>query len=91
MKLVRYNSGRIGVLHDGSVYDATAAFGVDPTAWPPVGMVQAIAKFDATRDALKSLLKGPGLPLDKVDLETPILWRTSSSRIRSITMRTRSR
>ena len=51
MKLVRYNSGRIGVLHDGSVYDATAAFGIDPAAWPPVGMVQAIAKFDATRDA----------------------------------------
>ena len=74
MKLVRYNSGRIGVLHDGSVYDATAAFGVDPAAWPPVGMVQAIAKFDATRDSLKSLLNGPGLPLDQVDLETPILW-----------------
>jgi 2-keto-4-pentenoate hydratase/2-oxohepta-3-ene-1,7-dioic acid hydratase in catechol pathway len=74
MRLVRYNGGRIGVWQDGVVYDATTAVGLDPTAWPPVGMVQLIKNFDALRPKLESVVKSPGAAVAKTRLEVPILW-----------------
>ncbi len=74
MKLVRYNSGSIGVLHDGVVYDANSLLGHDPGAWPPVGMLQLIAKFDTLRDRLEALTRGKGTAVDQVKLDAPIVW-----------------
>src|SRR5271169_5510434 len=74
MRLVRYGGGRIGVLQGGVVHDAMDAAGLDPAAWPPVGMVQLIKNFDALRPKLESLSKTPGVPVEKVHLEAPILW-----------------
>jgi 2-keto-4-pentenoate hydratase/2-oxohepta-3-ene-1,7-dioic acid hydratase in catechol pathway len=74
MKLVRYNSGSIGVLHDGMVYDANGLLGHNPLAWPPVGMVQLIARFELLRCELATLAKGPGRPLEQVRLDAPIVW-----------------
>jgi hypothetical protein len=49
MKLVRFDGGRIGILQDGKVYDATNAIGFDPKAWPPTGMVRLIADYQSLR------------------------------------------
>ena len=74
MKLVRFAEGRVGVLEDGCIYDATAVLGLDPAAWPPVGMVQVIKNFNAFRPKLESALKSPGISLAKTRLRAPILW-----------------
>src|SRR5262249_62199897 len=49
VRLVRFNEGRIGVLHGDRVHDATAAVGLDVNAWPPVGMIQLIHNFAAVK------------------------------------------
>jgi hypothetical protein len=74
MKLVRFNGGRIGLLQDGHVYDATDAAGVDPSAWPPIGMLQIIANFDALRSKLERALARDGFPLERVRLDAPLVW-----------------
>jgi len=51
MKLVRFDGGRIGVLQDGKVYDATDAVGANPKAWPPTASSPAPT---ATADMLPS-------------------------------------
>ena len=74
MKLVRFDGGRIGLLQDGKVFDATAVVGLNPKAWPPVGMLQVIANFDALQSKLEEALKGEGRPVDDVALEAPLVW-----------------
>ncbi|MSP96182.1 MAG: FAA hydrolase family protein, partial [Betaproteobacteria bacterium] len=74
MKLVRFNAGRIGVVKDGQVFDATAALGFDPHEWPPVGMNRLIADFATHRAALENATRGSGVPLDSVTLLTPVPW-----------------
>ena len=74
MRIVRFNGGRIGVLSDGHVFDATDTIGLDTAEWPPVGMVRMIRGFDALRPRLQSLLQGHGLPVEQVKLDVPILW-----------------
>ena len=74
MKLVRFGGGRIGVLQDGKVYDATDAVGADPKAWPPTGMVQLIADYESLRPKLEQALKGEGRSVDSVALEAPLVW-----------------
>jgi 2-keto-4-pentenoate hydratase/2-oxohepta-3-ene-1,7-dioic acid hydratase in catechol pathway len=74
MRLVRYNGGRIGVLHDGLVNDVTQAIGANADAWPPVSMVQLINNFDALLPKITSALTSDGVPVAKVRLEAPILW-----------------
>lgn len=73
MKLLRFDGGRIGVLRDDLVFDVTEAAGVDPKAWPPVGMVQLVANFASRRGALEAAA-GEGRPLDSVVIETPLPW-----------------
>jgi 2-keto-4-pentenoate hydratase/2-oxohepta-3-ene-1,7-dioic acid hydratase in catechol pathway len=74
MRLARFDGGRIGVIRDDSIYDVTEAAGVDPKAWPPVGMVQLIADFESRRGAFAAAAGGEGVPLASVEIETPIPW-----------------
>jgi 2-keto-4-pentenoate hydratase/2-oxohepta-3-ene-1,7-dioic acid hydratase in catechol pathway len=74
MKLVRFGGGRIGVLWDGTVHDATDVLGLDPDAWPPVGMTQLIRNFDVLKPKLESVVKSAGIPLAKTHLDAPIAW-----------------
>lgn len=74
MKLVRFGGGRIGVLQDGLIHDATVAVGLDPASWPPVGMTRLIKDFNAFRPKLESVVKSPGIALAKVRLDAPIIW-----------------
>jgi len=74
MRLARFDGGRIGVVRGDRVYDVTDAAGVDPKAWPPVGMVQLVAEFGRRRDSIAAAAIGDGRPLDSVVLETPVPW-----------------
>lgn len=74
MRLVRFDGGRIGVLKDGIVYDASDALGFNPAAWPPVGMVQLIKNFDSLRPKLEAVSQTTGTPVKQVSLEAPIVW-----------------
>jgi 2-keto-4-pentenoate hydratase/2-oxohepta-3-ene-1,7-dioic acid hydratase in catechol pathway len=75
MKIARFNGGRIGVVRDDRIYDVSAACGVDPGEWPPVGIVRTIASFDALRPKIEAAVKaGAGIPLAQARLETPIPW-----------------
>ena len=74
MKLVRFDGGRIGVLQDGKVYDATESVGVEPKAWPPIGMVRLIADYESLRPKLERALKGEGKPVTDVALDAPLVW-----------------
>lgn len=73
MKLVRYDEGRIGVLKDGAVHDVSAALGIDPAEWPPVGMNRLIAEFARYRPVLEAA-RGAGIPVGKLKLQTPVPW-----------------
>jgi len=73
MQIARFDGGRIGVVRGQGIVDVTALCGVDPSAWPPVGMNVLIAAFDRLRGALAAA-SGPVIPLASVRLETPIPW-----------------
>jgi hypothetical protein len=75
MRIARFNGGRIGIVIGDSVRDVTAAAGVDPAEWPPVGMVRVIANFSKLGDKLAAVARSaPALPLAEVRLETPVPW-----------------
>ena len=74
MKLVRFNGGRIGVLEDALVHDITPAIGLNPSAWPPVGMVQLIGSFHSLLPRILAEINDGGIPEKEVRLEAPILW-----------------
>lgn len=75
MKLVSFNHGHIGVVEAGRVVDVTEAAGIEPQAWPPVGMVRLIADWPARRAALEAAVRGrAGRPLDEVRLDAPVQW-----------------
>jgi 2-keto-4-pentenoate hydratase/2-oxohepta-3-ene-1,7-dioic acid hydratase in catechol pathway len=74
MKIARFNGGHIGVISGDRIVDISAACGVDPGEWPPVGMNRLIASFEALKPAIASAAAGPGVPLADVRLETPIPW-----------------
>jgi 2-keto-4-pentenoate hydratase/2-oxohepta-3-ene-1,7-dioic acid hydratase in catechol pathway len=75
MKLASFGGGRIGVIVDDRLVDATAAASVPADFWPPVGMVKLIADFDRARPQLEALSRsGAGMPLASAELECPILW-----------------
>lgn len=75
MKIARFNGGRIGLVDNDGIRDVTAAAGVDPAAWPPVGPIQMIASFGSCREALlKAAVAAEPVPLDRVRLETPVPW-----------------
>jgi 2-keto-4-pentenoate hydratase/2-oxohepta-3-ene-1,7-dioic acid hydratase in catechol pathway len=74
MKLVRYDGGRIGILLDDIVHDATVAMGLDPSTWPPVAMLQLIKNFDVLLPKVSTALASQGKPIASVHLEAPIVW-----------------
>lgn len=83
MKLVRYDDGRIGaVVNEPSgaadplrVIDLTAALGIDPLEWPPVGMVRVIKHFEDDRAALEQLISSArGTQFNAARLLTPVPW-----------------
>lgn len=75
MRLASFESGRIGVVTEAGLVDVTEAAGVDPAIWPPVSMVQTIARFDRLTDAIaRTLAERPAVPLHSVRLDPPIRW-----------------
>ena len=75
MKLASFGGGRIGLVVDDRLVDASAASSVSADFWPPVGMVKLIADFDRAKPQLEALARsGAGTPLASADLECPILW-----------------
>lgn len=75
MKLVRFNQNRIGVVDGGTVRDVSEAAGIDPSSWPPVGMVQLIRDFPRRREAIEqAFVQARSVPLAEVTLTTPIPW-----------------
>jgi 2-keto-4-pentenoate hydratase/2-oxohepta-3-ene-1,7-dioic acid hydratase in catechol pathway len=75
MKLACFDTNRIGLVIGDQIVDVTLEAGVDPAAWPPVGMVQVIANFDRLRPAFEAALQSaPRRPLAEVTLRTPVQW-----------------
>jgi 2-keto-4-pentenoate hydratase/2-oxohepta-3-ene-1,7-dioic acid hydratase in catechol pathway len=75
MKLVRFNGGRVGVVQGANVVDITQREGFDPAAWPPVGMVQLIARHaSAPAKLAEGLDRLPRSALADAILECPIDW-----------------
>jgi hypothetical protein len=75
MRIARFNGGRIGVVIGDTIRDVTAAAGVDPAEWPPLGMVRLIANFPVHRDKLAEAARSaPTLLLANLRLETPVPW-----------------
>ncbi|MEQ8447689.1 MAG: fumarylacetoacetate hydrolase family protein [Pelagibacterium sp.] len=75
MKLARFDNGRVGVVDNDMIADITDAAGIDPKAWPPVGMVQLIARFAEHLDVLETLARdAPRHKFDAVHLDCPVVW-----------------
>jgi 2-keto-4-pentenoate hydratase/2-oxohepta-3-ene-1,7-dioic acid hydratase in catechol pathway len=75
MKIARFDGGRIGVVTGDQIVDVSAACGVDPAEWPPVGIVRVIADFASLRPKIDAAVSaGGGKPLASVHLETPVPW-----------------
>jgi len=73
MRIVRFNGGRVGVIVGDNVVDVTSQCGIDPDAWPPVGVTRLIAEFASRKDGLAAS-SAPAVPLSSVRLETPVPW-----------------
>ena len=74
MKLFRFNGGRIGVVDGTAAFDLTESLNVDPSAWPPVQMVQLIADFDARIRAAMADARRRPLDMGGIRLDLPIEW-----------------
>ena len=75
MRLISFDNGRIGVVHEGHVIDVSDIAGVVPDTWPPVGMVRFIAQFEALRPALLDAVQSrTGRALSEVRLQAPVQW-----------------
>jgi 2-keto-4-pentenoate hydratase/2-oxohepta-3-ene-1,7-dioic acid hydratase in catechol pathway len=74
MKLARFNGGRIGVLDGAMVRDITTVIGLDPRAWPPVGMVQLIGTYNSLLPKIRSEMSRVPIAEAGIRLEAPILW-----------------
>jgi 2-keto-4-pentenoate hydratase/2-oxohepta-3-ene-1,7-dioic acid hydratase in catechol pathway len=74
MKLARFNGGRIGVLDGTMVRDITTVIGLDPRAWPPVGMVQFIGAYNSLLPKIRSEMSRVPIAEAGIRLEAPILW-----------------
>jgi 2-keto-4-pentenoate hydratase/2-oxohepta-3-ene-1,7-dioic acid hydratase in catechol pathway len=74
LKLFRFNGGRIGVTTADGSFDLTEALAVDPAAWPPVQMVQLIARFDALIGPALAQSTGRRIDPQQARLDVPIAW-----------------
>ncbi|MGE0409129.1 MAG: fumarylacetoacetate hydrolase family protein [Amphiplicatus sp.] len=76
MKLISFDGGHFGVQIDkNSFVEITDIVGREPGAWPPVGMIDLIARFDSLRGDVEARARsGEGRPLSSVRLDCPISW-----------------
>lgn len=76
MKVIAYNNGHIGAcVSDDSYVEITDLAGVTPGAWPPVQMVQFVARFEEIRDEVeKRIATGEQKALSEVRLDCPVTW-----------------
>ena len=75
MKLVRYNTGNIGVLRGDQVHDISEVIGAGRGHWPPVEMNRLIRDFEALRgDIERAADRAHPVPLASVRLQTPVPW-----------------
>jgi 2-keto-4-pentenoate hydratase/2-oxohepta-3-ene-1,7-dioic acid hydratase in catechol pathway len=76
MRFVVFDEGRLGVLRDGAlIVDVSDLVGAGQGDWPPVFLLRAIAEFDQLRPRLlEAAERRPGLPLDRVRLEAPVVF-----------------
>jgi len=75
-------AGASAIVAGDTIRDVTAAAGVDPAEWPPVGPVRLIANFAALRDKLAAAAQAaPAIPLDEARLETPGPWPKQGDRL----------
>jgi 2-keto-4-pentenoate hydratase/2-oxohepta-3-ene-1,7-dioic acid hydratase in catechol pathway len=74
VKLIRFDGGRIGAVTPDGAYDLTDALGINPTAWPPVQMVQVIAGFDERVPQALAHPRARPVDLAAIRLEVPIEW-----------------
>jgi len=75
LKITRFDGGHIGVVKDDKIYDVSAACGVDPGEWPPVGIVKVIGSWETFRPKIEAAVNaGTGKPLSSVKLQTPDPW-----------------
>src|SRR5690606_23507510 len=70
MKIVRFDSGRIGISDGSKVVDVTPEGG---QSWPPVEILRFVRDFDLDA-AGKIFASSPGQPLSEVRLQAPIIW-----------------
>jgi 2-keto-4-pentenoate hydratase/2-oxohepta-3-ene-1,7-dioic acid hydratase in catechol pathway len=74
MKVFQFNGGRIGVSVAGQSYDLTDALKIDVDSWPPVQMVQFIAKVDQNMPAMLTHPLTTKIDMASVRLDVPISW-----------------
>jgi 2-keto-4-pentenoate hydratase/2-oxohepta-3-ene-1,7-dioic acid hydratase in catechol pathway len=75
MKIARFDNGHIGVINDDKIYDVSAACGVEPGEWPPVGIIRVINSWSTIKPKIEAAVKsGSGKPLSSVKLQTPDPW-----------------
>jgi 2-keto-4-pentenoate hydratase/2-oxohepta-3-ene-1,7-dioic acid hydratase in catechol pathway len=76
MRLIAYDDGCFGALcDDESFVDISDIVDHAPGSWPPVGMVQLIARFDGLRDRIVDRIETDDQrPLASVTLDCPITW-----------------
>lgn len=75
LKLIRFDSGRIGVVRGDQVHDVSDAVGAGQGAWPPVEMNRLIRDFAVLRPAIERAAdQARPVPLSSVRLLTPVPW-----------------
>jgi len=76
MRLISYDGGCLGAMVDeDSFVDITDIAEHSPGAWPPTGMVELVARFDALGPTIQAwIAAGPRRSLSSVRLECPIAW-----------------
>jgi 2-keto-4-pentenoate hydratase/2-oxohepta-3-ene-1,7-dioic acid hydratase in catechol pathway len=73
VKLASFDGGRVGYLEADELVDVTKLVCEHDSGWPPVTMVQLIARFDELRPRMLSMAN-PRINLADVRLEAPIQW-----------------
>ncbi len=72
MKLVSFDTYKIGIVHDDSVVDVSDIVGGFDGKWPPVAMNHLIADFETLKPQLHAASTRSGVRLASVALRTPV-------------------
>jgi 2-keto-4-pentenoate hydratase/2-oxohepta-3-ene-1,7-dioic acid hydratase in catechol pathway len=75
MRIARFGQGQVGVVVGDEIVDVTEVVGIDPGEWPPVAPNRLVRDFASYAALLaEAAAHGPRIPLDEVDLLTPVPW-----------------